>query len=616
MNWIKARIRLLKLWLIAGGPKVGALGYGSVLLAALVLQSWPGFQYAEWKLYDQSLKLLRKVTHQPVASDVIIIAADEASFRAFDEPFALWHKRLGSLVDAMVTAQPAVVGLDIVLPAKSFESVVPGIDRELMVPLLRARGKLKLVVAQTLDDDLRPRPIFPAFTALIGPQNLASAVVCFDEDSVVRRVLSSRCDGSPEGALDGSNAQQGLAQAMGAALGAPARGTGLIDFRTGDPFSVISMAQVLQWQAEGNTQKLRETFSGKPVLVGVVLPLEDRLRTPVALFAAEPDNTRIPGVMLHAQVLRSILNKGYIQTVPRWVVSALTALVCLCWFGYGFKKNLAYWTLFLMLPAIGLYALWLGYALSPAALLVSAKLAYVARQGLEAMRLSHQRSRLTQAFAGHVNPRLLQRVLSTDHNNGVGELAPQRQQATVMWVQIPEHNPMLTHGTPAAALGSLSRYFDAVQAAVQRTGGMVDRFQGTGVLAYFGAPLPLRNPARAALEAALAITRSHEKWGASLVESAGPAKPATGSALPQLSIGIATGAVVTGQAPMSKSSPFVVVGEPVDMAVALAAQAARATSETATVLVSEATAAAVGDAGLQRLAPAGNGAPTYSLAVR
>ncbi|MBC7608704.1 MAG: CHASE2 domain-containing protein [Polaromonas sp.] len=603
MQWIKASFKHFKLWLIAGGPKVGVLGYGLVVVLALTVQTWPGFQYAEWKLYDESLKLLRKMTHQPVTNDVIIIAADEESFRVFDEPFALWHKRLGALIDAMVVAQPAALGFDIVLPSKSFNSVVPDIDRELMLPLLRARGKLKLVVVQTLDDDLQPRPIFAGFVALIGVQQLASGLVCFDEDSVVRRVMSAHCGSSANG-----SDHQGLAERMGALLGAPARGQGLIDFRTGDAFTTISMAQVLRWQAEGNVQKLRETFAGRAVLAGVALPLEDRLRVPVAMFAAEPDNTRVPGVMLHAQILRSLLNHGYIKTVPRWFVGVLTALVCLCWFGYGFKKNLLYWTLFAMLPIIGLYALWLGYALSPAALLVSAKLAYVARQGLEAMRLAHQRARLTQAFAGHVNPRLLQRVLSSDLHKGVGELAPRRQQATVMWVQIPEHNPVLTDDPPDAALRSLSKYFDAVQQAVQRSGGMVDRFQGTGVLAYFGAPLPLRNPARAALEAALAITRSHPSWGAAVSRQAG--------ALPRLSIGVATGQVVTGQAPMNKSSPFVVVGEPVDQAVQLAAQAACNEAQSQ-VLVSAATAAAVGEAGMKRLdsTSAVTSSATYLLTV-
>ena len=597
MQSIKSHYRHCKLWLIAGSPQVSILGYVFVLLLALAVQTWPGFQYAEWKLYDESLKVLRYMTHQPVSNDVVSIAADEESFSAFDEPFALWHKRLGALVDAMVVAQPAVIGLDFVLPAKSFEAVIPGIDRELMLPLLRARGKLKLVVAQTLDDNLRPRPIFPGFVALLGTQQVASALVCFDEDSVVRRVMSTQCGGAGD--------HQGLAERMAAMLGAPSQGPGLIDFRTGDPFTTVSMAQVLRWQAQGNVQKLRETFGGKSVLAGVVLPLEDRLRIPVALYAAEPGNTRVPGVMLHAQILRSLLNHGYIKTVPRWFVAALTALLCLCWFGYGFKKNLVYWTLFAMLPATGLYALWLGYALPPAALLVSAKLAYVARQGLEAMRLSHQRSRLTQAFVGHVNPRLLQRVLASDLNNGMGELVPHRQQATVMWVQIPEHHPVLTDDPPEAALRSLSRYFEAVQQAVQRTGGMVDRFQGTSVLAYFGAPLPLRNAPRAALEAALAITRSHPVWGADVSRGNG--------VLPRLSIGIATGPVITGQAPMDRSSPFVVVGEPVDHAVWLAAQAANGDA-LVQVLVSAPTAAAVNDSGLSRTAIAG--LPAYALTVR
>ena len=221
------------------------------------------------------------------------------------------------------------------------------------------------------------------------------------------------------------------------------------------------------------------------------------------------------------------------------------------------------------------------------------------------MRLSHQRSRLTQAFVGHVNPRLLQRVLASDLNNGVGELAPHRQQATVMWVQIPEHNPVLTDDPPEAALRSLSRYFEAVQQAVQRTGGMVDRFQGTSVLAYFGAPLPLRNAPRAALEAALAITRSHPVWGAAVSRG--------NETLPRLSIGIATGLVITGQAPMDRASPFVVVGEPVDHAVWLAAQAANGDA-LVQVLVSAPTAAAVNDSGLSRTAIAG--LPVYALTVR
>lgn len=577
-----------ELWLIAGGRCVNALCYAAVLLAALVLQSWSGFQFAEWKLYDHSLRLLRNIAPQPVINDVVIVAADEASFAAFDEPFALWHGRIGALVDAMVVAQPAVLVLDLVFPAKSFDALIPGIDHQLMTPLLRARGKLKLVVARTIDDHANPRPIFPGFVALIGAPNVASAVLCFDEDSVVRKTLPGQCEDSRDGAE-----AEGLAQRAAELLDAPLRGHGLIDFRRGDAFTTVSMAQVLRWQAEGNVDALRQQFGGKPVMVGVVLPLEDRLRAPVSLHAAEPGNNRIPGVMLHAQILRSILNRGYLQPAPAPLVWAMTAVVCLFWFGHSFRKDLLYWTLFALLPALGLYVLWVGYWIAPAALLVSAKVAYLARHALELMRLKHQRERLSQAFAGHVDPRLLQQVLDSNTNHEASGMTPQTQPATVMWLQIP--SPQAELGDPHAEdrLRSLSTVFDAVQQAVQNAGGVVDRFQGTGVMAYFGAPLPLRNHARAALEAALVLRGS----GAPGAGAAGSA------AAPNLHIGIATGTVLTGQAPMQRARPFVVAGQAVQQALDLAALAGELPGA-GQVLVSAATADAVGHTRLRALGAA------------
>ena len=345
------------------------------------------------------------------------------------------------------------------------------------------------------------------------------------------------------------------------------------------------------------------------MLLGVVLPLEDRLRVPVALLAAEPGNARVPGVLVHAQILRSILNHGYIQPAPRALVWALTALLCLSWFGFGFKKNLGYWALFALLPALGLYALWLGYAIAPAALLLATQVAYGARQGLESMRMAHQRKRLTQAFAGHINPRLLQRVLASNPDHDASELAARRQQATVMWVQIPQPDSTKTDAPAESALRALSSRFDGVQRAVQRSGGMVDRFQGTGALAYFGAPLPLRHHARAALEAALDICRANAASNAALAQA--------GSAPMPLRIGIATGSVVAGQAPMKQARPFVVVGDPVQQAFDLAATTTGIPADapgSARVFASAPTAQAVG---YTRLQAVDVGHPsTYELDLR
>ena len=359
------------------------------------------------------------------------------------------------------------------------------------------------------------------------------------------------------------------------------------------------MAQVLDWHARGDIGRLRAAFAGKAVMVGVVLPLEDRLKAPVALLAAEPGNRRIPGVLMHAQILRSLLNHGFIQPVPAWQVALLTAVVCLSWFGYGLRKDVIYWSLFALLPLLGLYALWLGHALPPAALLVAAKLAYGARKALEGMRLRHQRQRLGEAFAGHVDARLMQRVLNQDA--GQAGLAPQRADLCVLVAHLPASHPAWDQGEVAQAAHTLGACYDDARRAIERAGGLLERFQGNRILAYFGAPLALRQPQRAALEAALALTRAHR----ARVEAGAP----------PLALGIACGPALVGQVSLPGASPYVVLGEVVERASALATTDRPAgIGPDSRVLVDTACADAVSGQSLQAIDTGGQ--PAYILTAR
>jgi adenylate cyclase len=174
-----------------------------------------------------------------------------------------------------------------------------------------------------------------------------------------------------------------------------------------------------------------------------------------------------------------------------------------------------------------------------------------------------------------------------------------------MWVQLPMQYAAAVSRTPQDATQALSPFFKAVQQAVQRSGGMVERFQGNRVLAYFGAPLPLRNAPRAALEAALGIMRSRASWGRELDSADGTPAP--------LTIGIASGEVLSGQVVMAKASPFVMLGDAVDQAAWLAGQQPDDQSGTG-VFVSASTAAAVNHQGLHPVQFGGLAA--FSMSVR
>lgn len=579
MSVVKDLIRRLEGGLIRGGPLVNCVVYLALCLFALGVQSLSGFQSAEWRLYDQGVRMLRMQTTPPVSNEVLVIGIDEETFRRFPEPFALWHGHLGRLVQALQVAKPSVAGLDIVLPAQSYDAVVPGIDKQLMLPLLKARGELPLVFAQTVDEHLQPRPIFPGFTALMGPEQLGSALLCWDDDSVIRHHWSSQC--TREGPQDG------LAVRMARVLNAPDRGYGLIDYRLGSAFNYIPMHEVLDWFDRGDEKTLRDKFGGKPVLVGLVLPLEDRLKVPAYLFAQEPENSRVPGVMVHAQLLRSLLNQGLIKDVPREVEVFLTLCACLCWFGHGFKKSVLYWALFLIIPAMSLYLLWLGYVLMPAGLILAAKTAYVSRQGVQGMRLSHQRKRLAQAFAGHVSPSALDRILRIESQSPGKELSSSMGLGAVLVCRLFPQNAR-EDLAGEELLKVMSVFYDAVKVSVAHVDGMVDRLQDLEVTGWIGVPLRILNPERAAMEAALHLQRSFPKWSA-LMEAQGLRV--------HLAVGVASGQLCCGQVQLKQGNPFVVLGHAIDKAHQLAAIVPG--SAGVTVRVCSATAAAVQHRGLE-----------------
>ena len=61
-------------------------------------------------------------------------------------------------------------------------------------------------------------------------------------------------------------------------------------------------------------------------LVGTVLDNDDRLRAPVPLLSREPGNHLVAGIAIHTQVLRSMLNSGFVQPAPGAWVSLLIVM--------------------------------------------------------------------------------------------------------------------------------------------------------------------------------------------------------------------------------------------------------------------------------------------------
>src|SRR6185295_13931735 len=116
-----------------------------------------------------------------------------------------------------------------------------------------------------------------------------------------------------------------LAGVMAKRLGVERAWRGWIDYRIGEQLQYLPFREVLRW-AEREDPRLQSTLGGRPVLLGFILPFEDRKTVPVDLARWEPGNRSVPGVLVHAQILSSMLNGGLLQPVDVRIIYALCVL--------------------------------------------------------------------------------------------------------------------------------------------------------------------------------------------------------------------------------------------------------------------------------------------------
>jgi len=518
----------------------------ALLACGLLLASTGITARYDLKLLDAQFRLLRERFLQPVARDVVVVGVDEETAKRFPEPITLWHAHLGRFLGAMALAKPAVVGMDIVLPDRSYESVMPGSDRALLAGLLGARRAFPVVLGLTVDPAGKPRPIHPPFLSVAGDSGYALFPV--DPDGIVRRFDERLAEaGDPVPTLAGQMARR---------LGATPR-AGYIDYARGAAFPYIPLQRVLQWAESGDEASLAGAFRGKPVMVGTAFQFDDRQSAPVRLAAWEPGAATIPGVLLHAQALRNLLNGGLVRSAPVSVIALACAMLAALWyFSTGTVATLALLSGVLLLLAGASTALlahgWFFPLTAPG---ITAALALGGRNGYETLQKLRERRRLRASFGGYVSPSVMDEILA-------GRIQPQlggvNQFVCVLFSDIRGYTTRSEGMTPEQVIGFLNRYFERTVALIHERGGAVVSFMGDGIMAVFGAPKPLDNPCREAFEAARAMLAFVKELNAQF--------RAEGEAPMEIGIGLHVGEAVIGHVGSSARHDYTAIGDVTNVA--------------------------------------------------
>jgi adenylate cyclase len=493
-------------------PWLNTLGLTLPWLLALACFVTPSFQLFESQWRDLQFRFL-SLNHAVLDDEPIaIVGIDDEDMVQFGIPSALMHRELGSFMEAMATARPSVVGLDVLLPAHSFDKLQPGLDAALARGILKLRPVAPLVLGVSADSDGNPRPLHPLFSTLVGAHGLGYIFVIADADGVIRAF--------DEKIGDRGNAVPTLSGQMARAIGAPTT-PGLINYAIRPAYQYLPLRKVLEWQREGQVDMLRAAFANKAVLLGSVMSFDDHQRTPLALGLWNAPHGTSHGVLVHAQQLRSMLGNAMVQPLALAYQLALAAVLALGWW---LKPGGWTWAAMVVLAiAIQVSAVVLlraGWAVASLSLCVAWAGGICTKAVVNASLLMRERKRLRDTFGGFVSPDVMTEILA-------GKLDPKmdgvRSDICVLFADIRGFTTLSESMPPEQVTALLNRYFDRMVGVIHSHGGTLDKFIGDGLMAVFGAPVACNTSCEKALACAQAMIRALSHFNAEQLSLDAPA---------------------------------------------------------------------------------------------
>ncbi|WP_230412371.1 CHASE2 domain-containing protein [Undibacterium hunanense] len=321
--------------------------------------------------------------------------------------------------------------------------------------------------------------------------------------------------------------------------------------RTLSSYAVVPALSVLQ-----DTVPL-ETLRGKYIIIGSSsLSLADRVPTPLYHLTS--------GFLVHAQALTTLLDEQEGREYVKWPGGLIALLFSMLTAGiavFMFPRFSALSNTLMLAIASGLWIV-LAYKVvqhdmwfSPVGPLMANffLLAVAVPFGWQAAQRKSRR--LLGTLQQYVAKAVVQELLRSDLKD---PLAPRQLHVTTLIADMEGYTSQVEN-LPMEQAASLTREFlECLTAPVLAKGGTLDKYTGDGLVAFWGAPLPVENHADLAVDAAIEIVRNVRKLSAQYEQQ--------GRKKIRVRIGIESGIAIAGDFGSSFRSIYTAVGDSVNTA--------------------------------------------------
>jgi len=160
---------------------------------------------------------------------------------------------------------------------------------------------------------------------------------------------------------------------------------------------------------------------------------------------------------------------------------------------------------------------------------------------------------LRHVFEHYLDPDVIASVI--DNPDGL-KLGGERRHLSILFSDIVNFTSRAERTDPEPLVALLNTYMTAMTNLILQSGGVVDKLMGDGIMAFWGAPLALKNPAREALKCALRM----------MEELAALAQRDARFADVKIGIGICTGEAIVGNFGGEQRFDYSVIGDTVNLA--------------------------------------------------
>jgi adenylate cyclase len=500
---------------------------------------------------------IRIAAMQPPAEpskDVVVVAIDEATLAAFPYRSPIDRSFLADLITQLAMKGAKVIGVDIIVD----QPTEPAKD-----------DKLKHVIATTTT------PLFFSYTSapsIVDEQQLAylDAFVPFERraeanlltdpfDQTVRRINPG---GEPVRTNQRKDTPHHPAGFVRKALELAGREGPMesteISWRSRPdaetpPFPTFSASTVPYLPAS--------FFKGKIVLIGAIVSMTDRHRTPLAIID-DGDQGNMPGIDVQAHGITQILEgrkPPRMAAAPAFfitlIAAALGVLVSLFKRGIAFNVSVgslliaAYWVGGIVgfghgLPMLPMVSATIGFGLSIWMMDV-----FIGRGERK------QREFVQGTFSRYVSPAVVAQLIADPSSVAI---SGSRREATFIFTDIAGFTTLSEKLTSEDLSKTLNDYLDGACAIILKYEGTIDKFIGDAIMAIFNAPIAQADHAERAVRCALELD--------SYAEAFRTARNAEGIPIGVTRIGVHTGEATIGNFGSQSRMDFTALGDTVNTA--------------------------------------------------